>query len=301
LIERVNPDLVVTDHAPTALLAARSLGRTRARIGTGFSCPPAIDPEPPLMPWAPPGKARRAESARLILTNTNAALTQLGAANIGSLAQLHESDQDFVTTYPELDHYRSRPEAAWGVVLGAEQGGAPGWPPETGPRAFVYLKGHQAQTVPILRALRRKRLVAVAFCPGLAAGHRAAFASERLRFADRPLDIESAASSCDLVVCGAGHGTVCAALLAGKPMLLAPEVGEQGITARYVEDLGAGIALEPDHTAGIAAMLTRLIDEPQLREAARAFAQRHGGASQAQIVARIAERCVELCGAGGGR
>ena len=47
----VAPDLVVLDHAPTALLAAHIAGLRRALIGTGFGAPPPTRPLPSVQPW----------------------------------------------------------------------------------------------------------------------------------------------------------------------------------------------------------------------------------------------------------
>ena len=294
LIEAADPDLVITDHAPTALLAARSLKRACARIGTGFCCPPAQDPEPPMLAWMPPDPARRAESGRLVLASINAALAAVGAEPLATLAQMHLADEDFVTTYAELDHYPLRAAPRWGVVLGTEGGVAPAWPVVHGARVFVYLRAWQPQTLPLLRALRRKHCAVLAYCPGLAPAQRAEFEGPAMRFSDQPLDIEAVASSCDLVVCGGGHGTVCAALLAGRPVLIAPDVVEQGITSRNVEALGAGLSALVGQEGRVGGLLTRLLMEPGFARAAQGFRARHAGSSQAQIVRGIADRCVEL-------
>ena len=294
LIEAARPDLVITDHAPTGLLAARSLGLPTARVGTGFCCPPARDPEAPFMPWLPPSAERSTESAQIVLASINGALQAVGAAPLASLAQMHAVDEDFVTTYAELDHYPQRPTPRWGVLLGSEGGVAPEWPALRGPRVFAYLKPHQSQTVPLLRALRRKHCVCVIYCPGLAPDVRASFESPAMRFSDAPLNIEAATGSCDLVVCGGGHGTVCAALLAGKPLLLAHEVVEQGITTYYVEALGAGLGLQGGMEGRAGAVLARLLFEGGFARAAQGFRARHAAISQIQIINAIADRCMEL-------
>jgi hypothetical protein len=294
LIEKADPHLVITDHAPTALLAARSLRRACVRIGNGFFCPPALEPEPPLMPRLPPDPARSAESCRRVLESINGALRAVGAAPLAAFAQMHAAGDDIVTTYAELDHYRQRPTPRWGALLGAAGGTAPDWPVQPGVRIFAYLKAHQPQTLPLLRALRRKRYAVLVYCPGLAPRDRAGFEGQALRFSDRPLDIEMATAASDVVICGAGHGTVCAALLAGKPLLLVPEVTEQAITAHNVQAMGAGLVVEPGHESHAGALLTRLLTEPGFARAALDFRFRYAAPSQAQIVQAIAERCMEL-------
>lgn len=294
LIEKADPALVITDHAPTALLAARSLGRACARIGTGFCCPPMQEPEAPLMDWLPPDPARRAESARLVLGSINAALQAVGAEPLANLAQMHLADEDFVTTYAELDHYTRRSTPRWGVILGTEGGVAPEWPAVRGARVFAYLKAQLPQTLPLLRALRRKHCAVLVYCPGLTPTARASLEGPAMRFSERPLDIDAVTAGCDLVVCGGGHGTVCAALLAGRPVLIAPDVVEQGITSRNVEALGAGLAALIGQEGRVGSLLTRLLMEPGFARAAQGFRFRHAGTSQAQIVRAIADRCVEL-------
>ncbi|HEY4373805.1 MAG TPA: hypothetical protein VGN52_17895 [Burkholderiales bacterium] len=294
LIREATPDLVITDHAPTALLAARSLGIPAARIGTGFCCPPAQEPEPPLMTWVPPGPDRRAESGRIVLASINGALASFGAPPLTALSQMHEADEDFVTTYAGIDHYPQRNTPRWGVILGSEGGVAPEWPRARGPRVFAYLKAHQAQTVPLLRALCRKHCNVLAYCPGLTPEQRAGPEAQGVCFSERPLDIEAATAACELVVCGGGHGTVCAALLAGRPLLIAPEMTEQGITAYNVDLLGAGLAALPGQEPRYNAVITRLLHEPGFARAAHDFRSRHGEMSQARIVGAIADRCMEL-------
>ncbi|MDB5803827.1 MAG: hypothetical protein JWN73_1149 [Betaproteobacteria bacterium] len=296
LIENAKPDLVVTDHAPTALLAARSLNLRNARIGTGFCCPPMQEPEAPMVSWIPPGPERRAEAAGVVLASINGALAAVGAKPLDTLSQMHAAGEDFITTYAGLDHYPSRATPRWGVVLGTEGGVAPEWPVARGPRVFAYLKAQQAQTMPLLRALRRKHCATLVHCPGLTPEQRAAAQAEGLRFSDRPLDIDAVTAGCDLVVCGGGHGTVCAALLAGKPLLIAPDLAEQAITARNVENLGAGLSAMVGQETRYGGLLSRLFLEPGFARAAQDFRSRHSANSQAQIIRAIADRCLELAG-----
>jgi len=294
LIAAARPDLIITDHAPTALLAARGLGCARARIGTGFCCPPAATPEAPMMPWMPPDAARSRQSGQQVLDSINGALQAAGAAPLATLAQMHEADEDFVTTYPELDHYPQRSTPRWGAVLGSEGGLAPAWPVVLGPRVFAYLRARQPQTAVLLRTLRRKHYATLVYCPDLTPQARAEFQSPTLRFSDQPLDIVAVSAASDLVICGGGHGTVCAALLAGKPLLLMPEMAEQAITAWNVEALGAGLGLASGQESRVGALLTRLLHEPGFGRAAQQFRAVHAGTAQAQIIDGIAQRCVEL-------
>jgi hypothetical protein len=63
LLAQTAPDLLITDFAPTAMLAARLTGVQQAVIGDGYSLPPPDRPMPVLRPWAEvaPGTAADAE------------------------------------------------------------------------------------------------------------------------------------------------------------------------------------------------------------------------------------------------
>jgi MGT family glycosyltransferase len=73
-----------------------------------------------------------------------------------------------------------------------------------------------------------------------------------------------------LVVTHGGHGTVMAALLARAPMLVIPHGRDQGDNAARVSERGAGLTVaRTAATQDIRAAMTRLLDDPSYRLAAR--------------------------------
>ncbi|PRY37436.1 KR domain-containing protein [Umezawaea tangerina] len=92
--------------------------------------------------------------------------------------------------------------------------------------------------------------------------------------------------SADVVVCHAGHNTVCEALDHGLPLVVAPIRDDQPIVAAQVEAVGAGIQLRFGLAGArhIGRALDALLDDPSYRrEAARIRAAFHaaGGADTA--------------------
>jgi MGT family glycosyltransferase len=76
-----------------------------------------------------------------------------------------------------------------------------------------------------------------------------------------------------LVVTHGGHGTVSRALLNGLPTLVMPMGRDQGDIAARVEACGAGLTLAPTASeTEITAAISRLIEEPHYRAAARRLA-----------------------------
>jgi MGT family glycosyltransferase len=90
----------------------------------------------------------------------------------------------------------------------------------------------------------------------------------------------------DVVVCHAGHNTVCEALAHDKPLLVAPIIDDQSVVAQQVADAGAGLRVKFGRVTAmeIASALSRLRDEATFREAAArigASLRAAGGASAA--------------------
>ena len=80
------------------------------------------------------------------------------------------------------------------------------------------------------------------------------------------------------MVAHGGAGTTLAALAAGVPLVLLPLSADQPINARRVAELGAGLALDggPADVPRLAAAVTRVLEEPGYRAAARRVAAEVG-------------------------
>ena len=295
LLRLVKPDLLVADHAPTALLASRGLPLRRAVIGSGFCYPPDECPFPVIRPEAEAAGVdlhRLAEDERRVLDRANRLLAVWGQEPMDRLSRLYaDVDGDFLTTFPELDHYPCRRGGRyWGPVLAApdEAGDGNGsrngnsrsavrWPDAPGRRVFAYLKQSRALDR-VLRMLHERRCPTVAYVEGVPPAElRERFKSPSLGFEDRPLDLRRVAAECDLAVLNGGHGATAEMLLAGKPVLQVPLVLEQLMTARAVEQFGAGASApfrrcEP--WQGDVA-LDALLTEDRFALAARRFAHRY--------------------------
>ena len=76
---------------------------------------------------------------------------------------------------------------------------------------------------------------------------------------------------CDLVVCHAGHGTVCRALASGVPLIACPAEGDMAENAARVAWAGAGVSL-PRRLAtarGIRLATRKVLADPSYSEKAR--------------------------------
>ncbi len=291
LYDYVQPDLIIFDHAPTALLAARELKDTRrAVIGTGFCCPPDLAPLPDLRAWMRDASDRLRRDEQEVLDNANRLLSDRGASCLDRVAQLYaDVDATFLTTFAELDHYPGRAPADYCGVWSEVGGMEPAWPQARGKRVFAYLHlGRGLENV--LTAIERLGLPTIVYVAQLSPGLRERFQSDRLHFADGPLDLNRAADECDLAVINAGHGSTATMLLGGTPILQLPINLEQALTAQASSRLGAGLtakSIEPD---ALVANFATLLDSPKYSQAAGRFAAKYADYDATKQLGGVVER-----------
>ena len=298
LIRSVGPDLLIGDHSPTAMLAARAFpDLKRAVIGSGFCVPPArqtMGGEAP-RPWAVlrPAEVARDPAPALaveaeVLSRVNWLLENWGENPIERLGQLYDVDETFLTTFPELDHFPDRQGAAyWGPALAdaASAGGeAPVWPDGQGNRAFAYLKATPSAG-DVVRTLARLGCPTLAYLDGATPAMRQRLRTKTVHVADKRLDVARAAAECDVAVLNGGHGVVCEMLLAGKPILAVPLVLEQQMTGEALRRLGAGDSApprrgEPWEWTG-RAKLEAVLNDGRYAAGARRFAERYAAFDRA--------------------
>jgi len=295
LFSTLAADMVVMDHAPTALLASRGLGLARVNLGDGFCIPPATRPLPLFHWWQAGNAVRQADSEEKVRQVINEVLARLDAPPLPALANLFDCDADLFCTFPELDHYGARRDTEYiGPQFALGRGEPVDWPEGERPRLFVYLKAGYNGLEPVLAALRDCGAAVVAHVPGASRDLLRRMASPTLRFSQAPVDIEAARTQCDLAICHGGHGTVSALLQAGKPLVVLPITVEQMMTARRLELLGVARAVLPGSAGALSRVTAAALADQALRAAARAFAATHRDHDSVAAVQRSADRCLAL-------
>lgn len=290
-----NPDLVVADSAPTALLAARVLGLKRVAYGNGFAIPPRGSPLPPFRIDRAVDAAQVAASDTHALATVNRVLADRGAEPLAALAQQFETDEDFLCTFPELDHYGSRPRAGyWGPRYNVDTGSVAGWSYGEGKRVALYMRNEVPQLDAVIDAIVASGSRVAAFVPGLDAARRARLRSAKRVVADAPMRLQPLLENCDLFV-SEGGDTAAGALMSGVPQLVCPTQYEQSITALRLEQVGSALWLAPDaQTRDASAALGRMLDDPRFKVNARGYASRYGSFSPAEQRRRIVMRIEQI-------
>lgn len=225
LFHLVQPDMVLYEHSPTALIASRACRFKKVLVGNGFAIPPVSG-----APFAPFITTPRTDDIRAALCADDAVLLQvinlaLSRLDIGGFAAVQDiygqADEQWLMTLPALDHFGSRPEQRYLGVEAPRARAAPVWPTGSGPKVFGYL--HAIPSLEkLLQDLLAANVCALLHVRNLPPSLKAAYTSENLHFIDHLVDLSLVAQQTAWVINHGNHNTVASFLRAGIPQLVIP-------------------------------------------------------------------------------
>ena len=295
LYRLVRPDLLVIDHGPTALLAARGTSIRRVLLGTGFASPPRTAPMPSLRPWLNISQDRLLESERQVMETINGLSRDLEMKPPETLADLFEVEEDFLCTFPELDHYPRTDARYWGPFFASDEGVVPEWPPGRGERIFAYLSPAYRDFEKVVSQLGDLSCGTLIHAPGLSAKLIAKYQARNVVFSPEPVRMAQASREADLVICHGGHGTTAASLLAGRPVLVLHRQVEQLLLAQKIVAGGLGKTVNPDSKNPSYKQLTRdILSDARFTERAQQFAAKYSDFDVVKQIDLIVARCEEI-------
>lgn len=274
LFSMINPDKVVFDYAPTALLAAKGFNFQKIVLGTGFAEMVPGCPNQDLEPWnSSPYDVNECETK--IVDNINAVLTGMQRSPIRYLSDLFDVEHCILTTLPELDSQRNRQDGTYIGPLIPEVGISSPWETEK-PKIVGYLKPHCAHFETILKILNVLPLEIKLFCPNF---HAATFCLPKgsVTIYSNPLNFRELLPNAQWCICHAGNGTVCHSLIEGTPLIMLPLQSEQMATAIKVRDLGAGFILTRSLFGKSVESWVSLLNEYSFQTSASNFRNRYKG------------------------
>jgi len=281
VISGVDADVIVANHAPTAVLAARCMGLPTVATCIGFELPPD-DPQT-FRVWDPQDQARIFESEAHALNAINSVLASYRRTPITRLAELISTATVLMTTFAELDHYGPRDRFEYiGPVSDLPAAGQKPVPLEAY-EIFGYLRESVPNLRPILDALEVLPEHSLCVIPG----DKSNDGRGRLSITNVPQDIDVVMKSARLVVTY-GTGTLHDALLAGRPLLLCPQNAEQYLAARRMIEMGAGLLLPPRLDSwSTKDVLRLLLDQPKFTDVAANFSAKRKNYSKDVAVNQV--------------
>ena len=295
LLRLTGTQVVLADHAPTAILAARTLDIPVMLFGSGFFAPPQVHPTPNMRPWSPVSAEHLLATDRQALHSINAVLAGYGRSPLNAIAQLFQVAEDSLLSFPELDHYPARgPTRYWGMLPAAVAADS-FWPAVPGPRVYSYLRPETPHLDAALQALHGLSGSILIYAPGLSAELMQRYAAPHVAFSPVPVDLNKVARQADAGLTYASPAATVAFLMAGKPVLMIPGHLEQFLFAKRVEEMGAGLIQNPEQAAhNLGAMLRQVLADPGFRANAGAFAAKYANFDQNAVMTHIVARIEEL-------
>lgn len=296
LYELLSPDLLLFDHAPTALLAARGLNIPKALFGSGFTVPPQTTPLPSLRPWLKVATGELMQTEIPVLNAANAVLHRLDTQPLDNLADLFQADEHFLCTFAELDPCPQRlNQRYWGPTLYISGGLEPRWPLVGNGKVFAYLHRDYPGMETLLQQLHATHHAVLVHIAGITPAFIQKYSAANLHISPHPFNMAAVCQQSDMAISYGGAGTVAAFLLAGKPLLVLPDHLERLLNAHTAIAMGTGLFVAPEtKKPNYRALVNELLSNPKYRLAAEAFANRHADFNPDRQAAEIADRCEKL-------
>ncbi len=294
LFSLIDPDLIIFDYSPTAILASRGYSsKTQSkpktlRMGTGFHSPPLTSPIPgfkSMLGMAQNQTDLHVNEAKL-LSLINKALNANAIPEINRVADMQQTQAYILRTFRELDHYQSRENASYSGIFKSPRGKPPEWPNYPGPKIFLYTKPFPALHE-FLLSLRNRYYPTLVYGDGLGKQLMEECGSETLKFSELPLDMDAIGDTADIAICNANHGTSSELLLKGLPILMLPRNAEQHLVAQNIQKLGAGLVAPLDNAKQCMARLDQLVGHNRYRQSAHQFASRYRDFNNTSLLNRV--------------
>ena len=292
------PALVVADHSPTALLAARTLGCRTAVLANGFMHPPPGRPFGPFRPDLSVADRRSLiDQDERLTKNVNRALRAVGGPPITELADIYSTVDDvYLCTVPEFDHFGARENAAYyGPVEYSAATARPEWPGVDEPKIYSYLYFHSG-LVELLTAFAQAELNMLLYCNDIPPDLMTPFKGSSLRFADGPLDLTAVTEQAALGIVNANFSTTFELLTGGLPLVLVPIQAEQQLLSERLSETGAVATASIMQPQSVIALAHAMLADGRYREAAEALAARNGGTHWASAHQSMYERIAAQLG-----
>ncbi len=294
-------ELVIADHSPTALVAARTLNVPVALFGTGFCAPPPVYPLPSITPWLVSDENFLINIELDVVAVINKVLKHFAVPEIKYLHELFNVDENFLCTFPELDHYDKRSlDGYWGPIFNDKSGASISdmsgvWSVARKKKVFVYTKKEYRFINELLVSLKNINADFLVHCAGFNTEDAARYECDNIIFSIEPVQMKSIASQADLVVCHAGHGTIASSLLMGIPLLLMPNQLEQTLLAIKTNafKLSRYISME-DNKPNFASFIGSLLADKAYKKQSLSFAEQYRGFSQDEQLEEVVFACEEL-------
>jgi len=273
----IQPDLVVFDHSPTALLASRDQSFKKVNMGTGFFCPPLQQPLAPFFTDSITAEERNEfiEIESKVLAIANTVLSDSHIEPLNALSDLYRDvDKTLLMTWPEFDHFPQGRNDEYLGVRSTGKGKKPQWPKLPGKRIYAYLRPFD-YLESILKSIRASNQPAIVYSNAINQDLLKKYQSDNIYFESELLDLQQVAEQSDFAITYASHDTCAQLMLAGCPVLMIPLQKEQHILTTQAVKTGACLGALPFQKEQILAAMNQLANDTSFTSAAMALSEKY--------------------------
>jgi len=302
-IDEFKPSVIVSDYAPTAVIAARIRGIRVVSICSGFGIPPDTVPMPSFF------RNQAITSGVLLsleyraLSSVNAIMSKFGRPSFNRLSLLFNTDTVIIDNPLDLD--------LWGGIKGRFYTGGIAhddtkshvrleWPqerPQGSVRILSYLHAHSRGLVQALEAMNRSGADVICTVAGLSDEAAMAFCSNRMLVTNRRINVYDLVTDATVALSYGGAGFIRMAINAGAPLVLVSDIVEQMLNSTKIVSLGAGKLVNPSASSNdILEAINTVASNESYRAAAMKFAANNRRPPDSEIVDRALDAVLGVAG-----
>ena len=198
ILALIQPDALVADYAPTALLAAHIAGIPYLAIGNGFTIPPDASPWPSIRPWEEVAEAGLIRTETQLDCANAEAQKMLGCSKTVRMRELF-GVQDILDTFAELDHYGARENGTYiGGIGNVPQAMRVDWQSRNSSKVLAYLRPSVPGFMAMVQALTKLDAEVLCISPGIQPALARRLATRHLRMALAAVDLPHLLKQTDL-------------------------------------------------------------------------------------------------------
>lgn len=246
----LDADLVVGDHSPTALLAAKLLAIPSIMIGSGFTVPPKEHPLPSVAPWRVTIEGDASVQGDLffedekVLHTLNEAMQRLDFERIEftEVNQIYSHAAQWAVTLPEMDHYCRREIPYVVRWMDRDNINGPVWPSGPGDKIFVYMDAAAPHLPILLTQLKEIGDPVLAVVPLASDAFIKQYQTSNITIQREHVNIRRVCEQCKVIINHSGHNLVYELLMMGVPSVFLPNNPENTLLAYRLAKMKVGFA-----------------------------------------------------------
>lgn len=301
-IKGIQPDCIVADHSPTAMLANQVLKIPLIIAGNGFTLPPAMQPMPLFLPEHSVSDGLSIEFEHQLCDVLNASIRKIqkNVPKIENPAALLKVDQSWLMTFRELDCYGARRNANYlGTYPNDGFGEDFDWPKADGPKVFAYMQSQKGlEALGSWIAERGARLCLV--LPKSAQKHAEmvsqVFPKTLCHVFENPINLTKVLAEAEVGISNGNANLLANLALAGIPQLTIPVSMENYMEARQAVDASCSLMAAGPDFSGMSAQLDELLDNDIFRAGAARLAEIYAGSTSERQSEILRKNLYELIG-----